>query len=490
MLLAACAYAQIRKLPETSDFARSLPAREATLEIKITRVLQQSNGYGYSNGMAEVVNAASSSRLAIGSEIYYSLRTPESAEFSILPGLVMEATGVLKPIHNDLENIGFDAYLRDIGINYRFERLSALKQIKPASALERFYLNTNEKFEQFLKFGAPEESELSNIYVAMLLGKKTELTSNQSDRFRMSGTMHFFAISGLHIGIIASVIAQFLLLIRVPRRYSPLFGLPLLYLYVEISGGAPSAIRAFLMAACFWISIGIMRQRSPFGALIASAILVLIIDPAQLFSIGFQLSYIVVLSILLFGLPLHQVMLKRYSPFQLLPESDWSSYQRCLVKITDKVILMFAISLSAWLASAPLCAGIFGYIAPSAILLNMLLVNFVALIICSGIIAIGLSILGLTGAAAFLNHAAWLLIQLIDSIVTTSLLLPKSVIQCDAFSPAISYLAVAGFFTLIAWLQREPSRLQSKQILLPPIFTCSMITFGVSLSLLEAWIKF
>ena len=167
----------------------------------------------------------------------------------------------------------------------------------------------------------------------MLLGRKIELSKAQIERYRMTGTMHFFAISGLHIGVIATVIAQFLLLIRVPRAVAPWIGLPLLYLYVEITGGTPSAIRAFLMAAFFWSSFACQRQRSPFSALMCSAILVLIIDPNQLWSLGFQLSYAVVLSILLFGLPLHQVLTGRCQPYQWLPEHrlERSAARLCLV---------------------------------------------------------------------------------------------------------------------------------------------------------------
>ena len=130
--------------------------------------------------------------------------------------------------------------------------------------------------------------------------------------------MHFFAISGLHIGVIATAIAQFLLLIRIPRKVSPFIGLPLLFLYVQITGASPSAVRAFLMALFFWASFAFVRQRSPLAALAASAVFVLIFQPAQLWSIGFQLSYTVVLSILLFGLPLYETASEKLAPFRYL----------------------------------------------------------------------------------------------------------------------------------------------------------------------------
>ena len=74
----------------------------------------------------------------------------------------------------------------------------------------------NQHFQQWLQLGAPPHTTLHHVYLAMLLGRKAELDRAQSDRYRMSGTMHLFAISGLHIGVIATVIAQSMKLMRIP----------------------------------------------------------------------------------------------------------------------------------------------------------------------------------------------------------------------------------------------------------------------------------
>ncbi len=369
--------------------------------------------------------------------------------------------------------------MKDTGVHYRFYRSDDVHVRKPPAPFEQFCQRMNSRFVDFLKLGAPEGSSLANIYVAMLLGQKTELSAEQKDRFRMTGTMHFFAISGLHIGVIATVIAQFLILVRVPRRWSPFIGLPLLYLYVEITGASPSAVRAFLMAAFFWASFAFTRQRSPFAALCGSAVFVLFFKPEQLWSIGFQLSYTVVLSILLFGLPLYESASRRLSPFAYLPKSSWAPSQHAYAWVQDKVLLLFAISFSAWLESAPLSAGFFGYISPGAVFLNMILVNLAALAISTGVIALSLALAGLDVATGFLNHGAWLTIHTMDSAVIASLEIPGMIFECPDYPEWVAYGALLAYFGLLLALNSARPRISMRFWLLPPVMIVGCLLFGI-----------
>ncbi len=480
--LAFWAYGHMRFPGKPSAVALSMPEREATLTLDIERTFSSTAAQYTANGIARVQEAGSTSPVQSHDTVYFRLRVPDGAVTSVLPGQHIQATGVLYPIQVAPSENSFEAYLKGVGIHYRFERSSALIQVKAPSAFDRFTLQMNARFQEYLELGAPPNTHLANIYVAMLLGKKNELSESQSKRFKMTGTMHFFAISGLHIGVIATVIAQCLLLLRVPRRYSPWIGLPLLYLYVEITGSAPSAVRAFMMAAFFWASYAITRQRSPLGALAASAIAVLLIAPEQLWSLGFQLSYIVVLSILLFGLPLHEALLQRFSPYKLLPESSWTRGQCAWAWLFDKLLLLFAISFSAWLASAPLSAGLFGFIAPGAILLNMLLVYLAALVITGGVIGLTLATLGLTSLCAFINHSAWVCIALMDRLVQTSIRIPGSILNSEAFPSSISYLCLLGFMSVLFWLHRDRTRFGSAAVLIAPAFVVMMLVVGYAMS--------
>lgn len=449
-------YGSLRLPLQTDDSL--LPPREAQLTLKIERVMQTENTFGKATGIAHILEATETSRLSVQNRVHFRFSKYDTGVLGVTRGMRVQATGVLYPISSEVDQDSFEGYLRDVGIYHRFERTSGAAIIREAPFFKRFCREMNLRFQNFLRLGEPENRELSRIYIAMLLGLKAELTPEQTDRFRMTGTMHLFAISGLHIGVVATVIAQTLLMLRLPRAIRPFIGLPLVYLYVEITGGAPSAIRAFLMVTFFWLSIALQRQRTPLAALAASAVFVLIIQPSQLWQIGFQLSYLVVLSILLFGIPLHNLLWQNLRPYKYLPESSWTKYQKTSSWLTDKILLLFSISFSAWLASAPLSAGFFGFIAPYAVIVNMLLVNMAALVISGGVITLAVASAGFPALAAFLNHAAWVGISIMDGIVQFNISIPGAIIECPGFPKSITYFSVLAYFLVLFYPSDRRSR--------------------------------
>ena len=468
------------RLPAPPENERlAMPPREARLELKIQRVMQAENKFGKSSGVARVIEASKTSRMPSDSRIYYRLSREDTAALDIMRGLTIEVTGVIHPIPEDVRPDSFEAYLKETGIYFQFTQTSQGKVIEEASNFMQLCHFANLKFQDVLQLGKPNGSGLSQIYIAMLLGKKTQLSREQTDRFRMTGTMHLFAISGLHIGVIATVIWQMLLICRTPSKVTPFIGLPLLYFYVEITGAAPSAVRAFLMVAFFWASIAVQRQRSPLAALAASAVFVLLIQPLQLWQMGFQLSYLVVISILMFGLPLREKLWPIVRPNKSLPQGDWSRSQKANYWMAEKLLLLFVISFSAWLASAPLSAGFFGFIAPYAILVNILLVNLAALVIGTGVISIAIASSGLGAVAAFINHSAWVSISIMDAIIRLNVELPWATITCPDFPKVISYLGVLTYVASLIALSY--SKNQRIRFLVPPAIILAALSTGLIL---------
>ena len=478
--LSAWAYGTLRFPTKPESTQLKLPIREVDLHFEVDRVMQARSQFDNASGIARIIGANATSRLEPGAEVFFRIKLSKTSAFTLQNGCEIKATGVLTPISHEVDPDSFEGYLKDSGIHYRFERTSALVLASPPSRFDQFCHGMNLRFQEYLSLCAPDRKNLDGIYTAMLLGRKAELSDEQSDRFRMTGTMHFFAISGLHIGVIATVIAQFLILIRVPRKLSPFIGLPLLYLYVEITGASPSAVRAFLMALFFWASFAFIRQRSPLAALAASAIFVLIFQPAQLWSIGFQLSYTVVLSILLFGLPLYETASEKLEPFRYLPKASWAPSQHLYAWIQDALLLLFSISFSAWLASAPLSAAFFGYLSPGAILLNMLLVNLAAVVITTGVVSLSLALFGLHSAAGFINHAAWISIQMMDTLVLGSTKIPVMISHSDGFAEWIAYSILTAYFTLLFCLHRTRSQRSSVMWLLPPAIIIAGLLIGLT----------
>lgn len=81
----------------------------------------------------------------------------------------------------------------------------------------------------------------------MTLGWKTALTPEVDEAFMRSGTLHVFAISGLHIALVAGIVGQVLRLLLVPRRTTGLLVIVICWAYTLATGGRPSAVRSTLM---------------------------------------------------------------------------------------------------------------------------------------------------------------------------------------------------------------------------------------------------
>ena len=210
----------------------------------------------------------------------------------------------------------------------------------------------------------------------------------------------------------------------------------------------------------------------------ASAVFVLLIDPLQLWLIGFQLSYLVVISILMFGLPLHKSLWPILRPYKYIPEADWTRYQKIKSWLSEKCLLLFTISLSAWLVSAPLGAGFFGFIALYGVLVNLLLVNLAALVISGGVISISLAVVGLQPVSSFLNHSAWLSISMMDALVGLNLSLPLATIPCPAFPRAVAYSGVLIYTVVICVLSRAKSPVL--RFVVPPLIVMLTLAIGIT----------
>jgi competence protein ComEC len=453
-------------------------AREQKLELEIIQVFRPGQFNSQTvNGIAKLLSPTEHGYPKAGSHLYLKLDLFTLERSAFQKGTQVEAKGVLQPLNitSGKDANYFNKYLRNQNVYFSFGRNENLILKQEASNFRLFCVRQKARLLNILEAGSEGAENSARVYLAMLLGDKSSLTKAQQDRFQMTGAMHLFAISGLHVGVIAAALAQFFNLLRLPRSCAPLLALPLLYLYVEITGGMPSAMRAFLMTLFFWLSYTLQRQRNPFAALIASAIVVLLIEPQQLFSLGFQLSYLVVSSILLFGLPLHRILIDHIQLYCWLPQRDWTLSQRFIQKTVNSVALLFAISLSAWLASAPFSLGHFGYLSLSAIILNMLLVNLAAIVICTGCLSMGLGLISLTGIAAFINHAAWLVISGMDGLTQIASIVPYSIIYCASFPLGMVYLISSIYFFGLLVVNNE-RKLQTQAIFaVPPVMLILLI---------------
>jgi len=241
-----------------------------------------------------------------------------------------------------------------------------------------------------------------NLFSAILLGEKTNLDENIYKSMKRTGTLHLLAVSGLHVGIIAAFIFIFLRLFYIPRfLILPLLGI-LLLIYAGLVGFRPSILRASVMSLAVAAGFTFERKVLPLNSLAAAGLLILLLNPAQIMDVGFQLSFAAA-----FGIIFAVAMLQELSKFKK-------------VKIPKPVLrwlltpLFF--SLSATLFTMPFLAQYFHKITFAPLLANLLIIPLVSLTLPLGLISLGLSFIYLPLGEIFGNVVSglfWLLENLL-----------------------------------------------------------------------------
>ena len=476
--LSVARYFQVEGSRKTTSSLLDLPPRELVFDIHIERLFDQKNDSVKFSGLGHVRWTPDVRRDLIGKRIYFRLADKIQGG-GLIEGDRIRALGVLYPIQEN-DDRSFTRLLLTKGIQYEFRRGEILEKVVPASAFAHFCRNSKRDIEKLLRFGAEPEDELvAGIAVAMLLGKKTAIPRDQKESFIRAGAMHLFAVSGLHIAIVAGLLILLLRLVPGPRWIETGLMLTLLYLYVQITGGTPSAQRAFIMIA-FWKASDISGRRGgAFQALVTSAVFVLAIDPGQFWDKGFQLSYAVVFSIILYGGPLGQRLQVTLRPWRFLSDEELSGHRKAGVQICHGFFGALSISIAATLASSPLAADAFGVFSPGGVLLNVFLV-FLA------VGAIWLAVFSLPFGACgfdFLHEIDWCIIRLMDFLVNFFIKIPGFFYRAEVettWAPAITSFAYLG--VCLALARRLPSS-SALVFFAAPACIAFFIAFGANLSL-------
>ena len=287
---AAAAYFGFRTPPNTyPDFA----AREIRLELKAETVSITARGAAC--GYAKIIGAPEFFSRA--KSVYFYIKNPPE---SLFKGDEFSADFIVRPL--DL-NESFDAHLKNTGTFFKAYANSA-DSSRRSWLGELLFVKTRSFVSQKLSALPPESAadiESSKAFRAMILGDKSLIKKGLKTRLSEIGAMHIFAVSGLHVGIVAGALFAALGLAGAPRKIQPFIGLPVLLLYVCACALPPSAVRAFIMASFLWCAYALNRGSKSFSALCLSAAATLIISPADIFNAGFQLSYAVVAAIILWG---------------------------------------------------------------------------------------------------------------------------------------------------------------------------------------------
>ncbi|MBQ9513562.1 MAG: ComEC/Rec2 family competence protein [Clostridia bacterium] len=197
-----------------------------------------------------------------------------------------------------------------------------------------------------------------SIAYALLLGDSDYIDNDIITNFRSAGVAHIFAVSGLHIGFLATIFYFVLKKLRVNGFLSVIICASVLLIYSGVCGFSSSSIRAVIMSVVLLLSTVFGKKYDMLSSISLASLIILFISPVQLFCVGFQLSFGVVLGIMLLG--------KKFA--LIIPVKN------------DKISNLIGGVISAQLISVPICLYAFNEFSLIAIIANLLFIPVVGVI--------------------------------------------------------------------------------------------------------------
>ncbi|PXV65521.1 competence protein ComEC [Dysgonomonas alginatilytica] len=235
---------------------------------------------------------------------------------------------------------------------------------------------------------------------ALTLGYTDALSDEIVESFRATGVAHILAVSGMHVMIIFTVITSLLGFISRHSRYhwvKQVTVILFLWTYVFVIGFPPSALRACIMLTAFCVADMKGVRSYSFNTLFATAFLMLVWNPFWLFDMGFQLSFLAVLSMLFFMPVLSKMIPVRNKQLRYLRD-------------------IFNVSLSVQLGVFPLCLYYFGTFPVYFFITNLIIIPLITLAVYDAILIVFLAAIG-TVNSSLAGYLYYLPIQLFKLLV-------------------------------------------------------------------------
>jgi competence protein ComEC len=264
--------------------------------------------------------------------------------------------------------------------------------------------------------GLDDAPEVRSFISGIVLGIRHETPEDIEEPFQQTGTIHLFAVAGLHVGIVAALLWMLAAIARLPRKRAAAFIIASLFFYAAVTGLHIPALRAAVMASILVGSYFFERRVFLSNSLAAAAFFILCWNTNELFSTGFQLSFAVVGAIVLCADPLFRLLQRRAVPDPFLPQSLVRGPRRCMHTTYEWLCRGASVSLAAWIGSLPLIVWYFHLVTPISLLANLVVVPIAFFVLAVALLSLLTTPL-LPWVAVVFNNANWTLASLVIGIV-------------------------------------------------------------------------
>jgi competence protein ComEC len=225
---------------------------------------------------------------------------------------------------------------------------------------------------------APISANERSIIQALVLGQKRDIDKNLYNDYASAGAIHILAVSGLHVGILYFL---FLFMLRPIKEIKygnyiqPILVIILLWCFAILTGLSPSVTRAVTMFSFFGLAKLLHRPTSTINTLFSSYFMLLLIFPKWLFHVGFQLSYLAVLSIIL----IQPKLSKYYRPKNYFVKRGWD---------------IFTVTVAAQVGLLPLSIYYFNQFPGLFFITNLVVLPFLGVVLGFGLLVVVLAAIG------------------------------------------------------------------------------------------------
>ena len=220
------------------------------------------------------------------------------------------------------------------------------------------------------------------IVNALILGQRQDISAAVYSDYTNAGAIHILAVSGLHVGIILLILNYLLKpleYLTYGRFVKPFILICFLWCFAIITGLSASVTRAVTMFSILTIALHLKRPTNTYNTIAISAFVLLLFKPLFLFDVGFQLSYVAVLGILITDPILYKLWQPKYG-------------------VLDKLWHTLTITISAQLGILPISLFYFHQFPGLFFITNLVIIPFLGFILGFGILIIILATLNLLPA--------------------------------------------------------------------------------------------
>ena len=254
-----------------------------------------------------------------------------------------------------------------------------------------------------------ESDARRQVLCALVLGEKSRAEADTIETFRRSGSLHAFAVSGLHVGLVSGILWFILRLCRVRPVVGRYIQLGVVGLYVIATGLAVPALRAYFMIAALMLGLMLRRRVNLLNTWCFAALLILFFWPWQLYQAGFQLSFVIYATICL---AVRYGMRGRrwFGPNSFIPSRIYTRWERWLSSADVAVRGVVIVSMSAWLVSLPFSIYHFHVVNTASYLANIAISPLLPLVMFCGLATLffgGLPLLGPLCHSLAVQSAGW-----------------------------------------------------------------------------------